>query len=508
MTTNPSLESRLAVTSLVFAALVAAVFGALVIAVVNLRNATRLEARSQSRTEATLTLEKLVLDVETGARGLVITQNERSLKPWTDARKQLPATLAKFERLFEDSPDAARARTLTRLIQSYVSDYSVPLVELARRNAPAAQSSAASFEGRLRIDAIRARFASLLKAEHDAAAANARSANRFSRNAIWITVAGLSVTALLIVAFAIYLARGIARPLRAAADGATRLAAGDLDARVEEKGPGEVGELTRAFNEMASRLQRNRAELEAQNERLRESERLKSELISIVSHELRTPLASILGFTALLRQRELDDASQRRYLEIVDDQGRRLAALLNDFLDAQRVDEGRLDLVFEPIDLAVLLRKQAQLFVGQSDRHAIRVSVPSSLPVRGDPNRLAQVVANLLSNAIKYSPAGGHIDVSARHDDGVVHVDVRDEGLGIPRTEQARVFTKFFRGEAVATGIGGTGLGLALSREIVEAHHGRIGFTSEPGTGSTFWLELPADDAEPETAEYPPKGAT
>ena len=109
----------------------------------------------------------------------------------------------------------------------------------------------------------------------------------------------------------------------------------------------------------------------------------------------------------------------------------------------------------------------------------------------GDRDRLAQVIGNLLSNAIKYSPDGGRIDVSGSREADVVRVQVRDHGRGIPPAEQPRIFTKFFRGDAGASGIAGTGLGLALAREIVEAHGGRIGFASKVDEGSTFWIELP-----------------
>jgi signal transduction histidine kinase len=118
------------------------------------------------------------------------------------------------------------------------------------------------------------------------------------------------------------------------------------------------------------------------------------------------------------------------------------------------------------------------------------------LPVMGNPDRLRQVIGNLLSNAIKYSPQGGVVELAAEVDDAAIRVQVRDEGIGIPAPQQPQIFTKFFRGDAAASGIAGTGLGLAVSRDIVEAHGGRMGFTSAEGEGTTFFVELPAADGE------------
>ena len=139
----------------------------------------------------------------------------------------------------------------------------------------------------------------------------------------------------------------------------------------------------------------------------------------------------------------------------------------------QRIEHEGVDLATEKVDLASLLDEQAQLYAAQSPKHRLAVELAERpLTVRGDPGRLAQVVGNLLSNAIKYSPDGGTVQlVAARSGDGV-RVAVHDEGLGIPEDQQSRIFTKFFRGDAGATGITGTGLGLAVSREIVEAHGG------------------------------------
>ncbi len=488
-----SLSARMIAASVVLAVLVASGFAILIHAVSTLDDARGREAHSKDVTSVTVVLEKLVIDLETGLRGLVLSGNPRFLQPWERARVALPRRLQDLERLVSESPaQRRRARELRTAIQEYIRDYSVPLVGIARDNPAAARTVIATEEGRLRTDAIRSRFTDLLSAEDAVASASASSAKTQSRRAILLAISALVACALLIVLFGLYLARSIARPVRAAATAASRFAGGDLSVRLAEDGPGEVSALAKAFNRMAGELERSRQDLQAQNAKLRESEQRKSELVSIVSHELRTPLASVLGFTSLLLSREIDQGDQRRYLEIIDLQGRRLSALLNDFLDVENLEEGRLEMARQLIDMGAVVDEQAQLFSGQSSRHTLDVVLPAKpLPVRGDPNRLAQVVGNLLSNAIKYSPEGGIVKVVGERDEQFVRVSVRDEGLGIPEELQKRVFGKFFRGDAGASGIPGSGLGLTIARSVVEAHGGRMSFKSAVGKGSVFSLELP-----------------
>jgi signal transduction histidine kinase len=477
-------------------ALVASVFVVMLLAVSALREAERREAHSREVTVATLALEKLVLDMQAGTRGFAITGNERFRAPLTTARRQLPQALEELDRLVADSPDQRRrVRQLGQEIREYRDYYALPIIEIAKASRPAANTSAAIAEDKRLIDSIRKKFSTLLDAEERLAAKSEESADDRWTAALVLGIGGLVALAAAMLAFGIYLARSIARPVREVAGAATRLADGHLEERLQEGGPGEVGELTRAFNAMAENLERSRQELEAQNEQLRESERMKSELVSIVSHELRTPLASVLGFTSLLLTRDFDEETQHRYLGIIDAQARRLGALIDDFLDARRLEQGRLELGRDRVELGPLLREQAELFHGQSARHRLTVEVPPKpLAVRGDRDRLAQVIGNLLSNAIKYSPDGGVVELVGEDDDGVIRVAVRDQGVGIPDAQQSQIFTRFFRGDAAASGIGGTGLGLAVSREIVEAHGGRIGFNSAEREGSTFWVEFPSAD--------------
>jgi signal transduction histidine kinase len=479
--------------SVILALLVAACFALLISAVSAVDDAERRETHSKDVLEATLGLEKLVVDLETGVRGFILTGDDRLLQPWIDARRALPSRLVAFQRLSRDNPDQLRrAQILASEIDQYVEDYTIPVVQIARENRRVARTYVARVEGQGRTDEIRNRFETFLDEENRLAAASAASAARESERALGLGVAGLIVCAILIVAFGFYLARSTARPVRAVATAASSLAAGDLSTRLAEGGPGEVGELTAAFNRMAEELERGRAELESQNEQLRQSERRKSELVRIVSHELRTPLASVLGFTSVLLDRDVAPEERRRYLEIINVQSRRLSSLLNDFLDAERLEEGELEFSRKVIDMGAVIAEQLQLFQGQSSKHQLDATLPPrSLPVHGDPNRLAQVIGNLLSNAIKYSPDGGTVQVTAEQVDGRVRVTVRDEGLGIPNELQQRVFAKFFRGDADESGIPGTGLGLTIARSVVEAHGGRMNFESTRGKGSLFWLELP-----------------
>ena len=487
------LARRMVVASVVLALLVAGAFAVLIQAVSALNDATQREVRANEVRAATFELEKLVLELESGLRGFAITGEKPFLQPWESARKALPASLDEFERIAGDTPaQKSRADGILSAIREYVFEWSEPLLAIARERPAVAGTTIATQESAEFTNDIRTRINTFLAAENALADASARSANRQYDRAIAIAIAGLIASTLLILLFGLYLARWLARPVREVALAAGQVAEGDLTVRLKEDGPGEVGALETSFNRMAQQLERGRDELEEQNTKLRESERLKSELVSIVSHELRTPLASVLGFTSLLLTRDIDPDDQRRYLEIIDSQGRRLSSLLNDFLDVERLEEGQLEMARELIDIRTVVGEQARLFEGQSSKHKLDVVLPANpLPVRGDPNRLAQVVANLLSNAIKYSPDGGTVEVVGERYDNVARVSVHDEGLGIPDELHERVFAKFFRGNAGSSGITGSGLGLTIARSVVEAHGGQMDFESASGKGSTFWLELP-----------------
>jgi len=485
-----SLRDRMLLASVALAAIVVGVFVATILAVSAARTATKQEARSKNLSVAALRLEKLVLDVENGVRGFARTRDERFLQPYNEAVRALPAQRMQFRTLATEQPlQARRAKALDEAIGIYMDTFADPVVQFSSREAA---ELAYANEGRRQAAAIHHQFARFIDAENVLSENREQAADSKSRHAMELGVVGLTGSAILILLFAIYLARVIARPVSEAAEGAGKLAGGDLSIRLSQKGPGEVGELTKSFNEMAQRLEATHHELEEQNAQLRESERLKSDLVNTVSHELRTPLSGVLGFTKLLLTRDFDSETRRHYLGIIDAQARRLSDLLDDFLDVRRIEEGRFERARELVDVATLLEEEVLLYRQQSPTHEVAVDIDHPpLAVIGNPDRLRQVIGNLISNAIKYSPAGGVVEVSADRANGSVRVEVRDEGMGIPVNQQSKIFTKFFRGDAAASGITGTGLGLAVSRDIVESHGGRIGFTSAEGEGTTFFVELP-----------------
>jgi PAS domain S-box-containing protein len=233
--------------------------------------------------------------------------------------------------------------------------------------------------------------------------------------------------------------------------------------------------------------------------RERRLEEFRSEFVATVSHELRTPLASLHGAALTLREHGeiLDGGTRQELLDMIAVQSRRLAELVEEILVTGQLDSGALRVVTEPFDPEELVwtaAAAARLRVG--DDTTIDVSVPAVLPkVAGDADRTRQVLTNLLDNAIKYSPDGGRIELTVEADDTYARFSVRDEGLGIPLGEQKRIFDKFYRLDPhQRRGIGGSGLGLYICRELVRSMNGRIWVESDPGRGATFTFELPIAD--------------
>jgi PAS domain S-box-containing protein len=228
-------------------------------------------------------------------------------------------------------------------------------------------------------------------------------------------------------------------------------------------------------------------------------EKMKSDFVATVSHELRTPLAAIYGSALTLRRRDLvlEDDMRERLLEVVSGESTRLAEIVDDLLLASHLDSGRLTADVQSCDA----RSLTQSVLEAAGTHlpetvSLVLDAPKRLArVAADPGQLRQVLANVVDNAVKYSPGGGEVRVSLAAENGRMRFAVRDSGLGIPAKERARIFEKFYRLDPNMTrGIGGTGLGLYICRELVRRVGGRIWVESEVGKGSTFFVEVPLAD--------------
>ena len=221
--------------------------------------------------------------------------------------------------------------------------------------------------------------------------------------------------------------------------------------------------------------------------------KLRSEFVSIVSHEFRTPLTGIQGFSELIRDEELTPAETREYAGDINKDARRLARLITDMLDLDRMESGRMTLNTEPVDLNRIVTNTAAQFRLSATSHPIDLHLDERLPVlMGDSDRLTQVINNLVSNAIKYSPAGGPIELRTERAERTVLLTVRDHGMGIPAEQLEKIFDRYSRVETTETrAIQGTGLGLPIVRQIVQLSEGQVWATSESGQGSVFYVELP-----------------
>jgi signal transduction histidine kinase len=240
---------------------------------------------------------------------------------------------------------------------------------------------------------------------------------------------------------------------------------------------------------MNDELRRLYTELEA-------ASRHKSDFLANMSHELRTPLNAIIGFSQVLRDEMFGEVNEKQaeYLDDIVSSGNHLLALINDILDLSKVEAGQVELQIAPFSLRDALERGVVMVREWATRDGVSVAFvadPDADVVEGDERRIRQVIFNLISNAVKFTPAGGAIEVDSSRVNGEVRVAVSDMGPGIAPQDRERIFDEFQQAEAGLDQREGTGLGLAVSRRLVELHGGRIWVESEPGNGSTFVFTLP-----------------
>jgi signal transduction histidine kinase/CheY-like chemotaxis protein len=427
----------------------------------------------------------VLTDAETGQRGYLITGNEVFLKPYNAAvstNDGVNQDLQDLRQLTSDNPDQLKYLDSLEILVAEKLKLLGATIEMYRTSGfAAAQQAVESLAGKQAMDEIRLVIAEMQNMEKELLQQRSDNASSSLRNTVTIMGFGVVLAVILLISSAFLINREISERRRV--EEALKQLNSELDQRVEQR--------TSALK--ASDRKRRKVERHAR-EIVERASQAKSEFLSRMSHELRTPLNSILGFSQLLQMDELTP-DQKGSVEQILKSGHHLLDLINEVLDITRIESGRMEISSEPVQLEEALNAAVDLIRPLADKRGISIQIktPSSKDVfvNADNQRLKQVLLNLLSNAVKYNREGGEIHVTASLlMDGFLHLAVRDSGPGIPPEKMERLFIPFDRLELDPNLVEGTGLGLALSKGLVEAMGGRIGAQSVVGQGSTFWLDL------------------
>jgi len=308
---------------------------------------------------------------------------------------------------------------------------------------------------------------------------------------LFVAVGGISV--LLALGLGLFLSWALVDPIQRTESRLAEIAEGDFSGRLDVPNQDELGSLAANVNRMNDELRRLYGELEA-------ASRHKSEFLANMSHELRTPLNAIIGFSQVLRQRLFGEINekQQEYLDDILSSGNHLLSLINDVLDLSKVEAGQVELEVAAFSLREALERGVVMVREPAAKSGVRLSLESAPDVdivEGDERRVRQIAFNLLSNAVKFTPEGGSVVVATERVGEEAQISVTDTGPGVAPEDQERIFEEFQQTDVGVMEREGTGLGLALSRRLVELHGGRIWVESEPGRGSRFVFTLPLGEA-------------
>jgi len=399
--------------------------------------------------------------------------------------------LASTEALFRFVPSGADEQELRRIRSDYHAiDRTLAHIQRLDRSGVggfAAQRYVTA--ARIAGDDLHARAQELsatVRAETQALAATNRHDYATSRNLfIGVSAGGVGLA----LTLGMLLSWSLIAPLRRTEARLEEIAGGNFAGRLDIPSRDELGSLAANVNRMNDELRRVYGELET-------ASRHKSEFLANMSHELRTPLNAIIGFSQVLRQRLFGEINEKQdeYLDDILSSGNHLLSLINDVLDLSKVEAGQVELEIAAFSLRETLERGVVMVRERAVKKDVQLSLevaPDLDILRGDARRLRQVVFNLLSNAVKFTPPGGTVTVATARVDGEVQVSVSDTGPGIALADHERIFDEFQQTDVGVQQGEGTGLGLALSKRLVELHGGRIWVESQPGSGSRFVFALP-----------------
>ncbi len=487
-----SLTARTLLSSAVLATILVVAFAVLVVAVGNLRSAGRVALRAQQAVTVGTELERSAVNLENGLRGFVASERERDLAPFTTARAEYPRQVARLKRLArDDRPLRADVDRVATLMSDYIGLYALPFLETARENPSYGRAYLDDPTGRRRIAAVRSALAAMFVRARAEADATERRADSRADLAVRLGVIGIALVLLTALGAGLLLRRRVVRPIQRVAGAAGEIAGGDLGTRVEARRLDELGDLARAFNEMAAGLERQAAEITLRTGELERSNRELEDYASVTSHDLQGPLVTIGMYAGLLERKLGGDPEARALATHIRTGSERMRVLTRDLLAYARLD--REAFKREPIALDDVLRDVRDALAGPLRDRGAEVVVQPLPTVSGDPGRLRQVFQNLLANAIKFMPPDTvpRVEVTSTALPGAMtRISVHDNGIGFAAGQAELIFRPFQRLHS-ADRYEGSGIGLAVCERIVAQHGGRIWAEGAPGRGATFHFTLP-----------------
>jgi len=429
---------------------------------------------------------ELIHQVSRDITGLAIALDDHQLRSLARSRREWQVVSQRLARHLDQLEERSRGRA-----------HAVSLIRTAHREVdalfhilPASPTGPPTLAERVISDQISARLQDMIGWSDSLAARIKDQLAAAQRRASAIIIAFAMAVLAVAIGSQVFFRRAVLRPLQVLERGAELVGTGRFDLRIERRAEDEIGHLADVFNEMTHRLE--------------ELTRSREEFISAAIHEIKTPVA-VIKAAAQLMHRIPPEEQAARYPDLlarIDRQCNRLTRLVTGVLEVLRLELQRVELRRRPTDMAALVSRVVEEMQEASSRHRLVITRNDPMEGHVDPDRIEQVLANLIDNAIRYSPAGGDIEISSRCEDGAMHGMVRDRGIGIPADRQERVFERFYRAHAgtpydLLTSLG---VGLYLSRELVNRHGGQLWFESEEGRGSTFYFRIPLRPAGQEGA--------
>lgn len=432
-------------------------------------------------------------EAASGVRGYLLTGRDDFLQPYWRAKSELGRTLAQLDAQTLDPEQRSYVIEIGRLVSEKLEN--LEALRLRAQKVEPDQMQQVLVDNKRLLDRLRQQIAAMEQRVQGVIEQRSLAAKNIRERNFLITVLAATLGVASAVAAALLFANGITRRVRIIGENAARLARGDEPLPLADSGD-ELGQLAGHIRSAGALLAERAREAQEARREAESASQAKTQFLSRVSHELRTPLNAILGFAQVLEQ-DLHDQPARRSLEPVLAGGRHLLQLVNELLDISRIEAGALTLQLQTVALRGAIDEALAMTHSDAARRNIDVRLD---PIRDDAcviadrQRLLQVLLNLLSNAVKFNRNGGSIRIDASREQDDWRIAIRDTGPGIEPIWRERLFTPFER--LTAESIEGTGLGLAVSRSLVLAMHGRMGVDSTPGQGSTFWFALTAADAE------------